>query len=267
VPPRTFFALAGAGFRRWSTYRQATVAAAFTNTVFGFLRMYVLYAVAAGVGGVVAGYDLAMLASYVWFGQGLIGVVMLFAWTDLADRVRTGEITADLLRPVDPVWSYLASDLGRAGHAALFRLMLPVAMGAMWFDLSTPDRWLSYPLFGLSVLLAVVISFGVRYLVNLTAFWLLDVRGAMTLWLFGSTLLSGLVVPIRFFPEWTQWLLWLGTPFPAVVQAPLDVYVEYSDLSGQLLVLADQAFWVVLALSLCRWVQHRAVLKLVIQGG
>ena len=37
-------ALARAGFRRYSTYRQATVAAAFTNTVFGFLRCYVLLA-------------------------------------------------------------------------------------------------------------------------------------------------------------------------------------------------------------------------------
>jgi ABC-2 type transport system permease protein len=256
-----------AGFRRWATYRQATVASAFTNSVFGFLRVYVLRAVAAGAGGTVAGYDPAILASYVWFGQGLIGVVMLFTWTDLADRVRTGEVTADLLRPVDPVWSYLAADLGRAGHAALFRLMVPVAVGAACFDLSTPDRWLSYPLFALSLLLAVLVSFGIRYLVNLTAFWLLDVRGAMTLWLFGSTLLSGLVVPIRFLPDWAQWLLWLGTPFPAIVQAPLDVYVEYADLTGQLLTLADQALWVALGLLLCRWVQHRALRKLVIQGG
>ncbi len=267
MPPRTFLALAKAGFRRWMTYRQATVASAFTNTVFGFLRVYVLLAVAAGAGGVVAGYDPAMLITYVWFGQGLLGVVMLFTWTDLADRVRTGEVAADLLRPVDPVWSYLAADLGRAGHAVAFRLTLPVAVGALFFDLYLPGRWSSYPLFAVSVALAVVISFAIRYLVNLTAFWLLDVRGAVTLWLFGSTLLSGLVFPIRFLPDWAQWLLWLGTPFPAMLQGPLDMWVERDALIGQLLVLADQALWVVLGLTLCRWVQHHAVRKLVIQGG
>ncbi|HEX6077940.1 MAG TPA: ABC-2 family transporter protein [Micromonosporaceae bacterium] len=267
MSPRTFVALVAAGFRRWSAYRQATAASAFTNTVFGFLKVYVLFAVATGAGGAVAGYDPAMLASYVWFGQGLIGVVMLFTWTDLADRVRTGEVTADLLRPVDPMWSYLAADLGRAGHAVLFRLMLPVAVGAVFFDLYAPHRWLSYPLFAASVLLAVVVSFAFRYLVNLTAFWLLDVRGAIALWLVGSTLLSGLAFPIWFLPDWAQWLLWLGTPFPAMVQGPLDVYIEYADLPGQLLVLADQALWVGLGLVLCRWVQHRAVRKLVIQGG
>ena len=46
----TFGALAWSGFRRYATYRQATVAGAFTNTVFGFLRCYVLLAVAARCG-------------------------------------------------------------------------------------------------------------------------------------------------------------------------------------------------------------------------
>jgi ABC-2 type transport system permease protein len=45
----TYRALVGAGFRRYATYRQATVAGAVTNTVFGFLRCYVLLAVAAGL--------------------------------------------------------------------------------------------------------------------------------------------------------------------------------------------------------------------------
>jgi len=32
---RVYAALASAGFRRYATYRQATVAAAFTNSIFG----------------------------------------------------------------------------------------------------------------------------------------------------------------------------------------------------------------------------------------
>jgi ABC-2 type transport system permease protein len=52
-----------------------------------------------------------------------------------------------------------------------------------------------------------------------------------------------------------------------MLQAPLDMWVERDPLGGQLLVLADQALWVVLGLTLCRWVQHHAVRKLVIQGG
>jgi ABC-2 type transport system permease protein len=267
VAPATFLALTRAGFRRWSAYRQATVAAAFTNTIFGFLRTYVLLAAAAGAGGIAAGYDAPMLVSYVWLGQGMIGVVGIWGDFELADRVRTGEVTADLLRPVDPVTAYLAADLGRAGHGMLIRFVAPVLVAALVFDMFAPRHLASYPLFAASVLAAVVVCFGFRYLTNLAAFWLLDLRGVRNAWLLGSTVLSGLVFPIRFLPDWAQLLLWLGTPFPAMLQAPLDVFVEYGGLDGQLLALADQVVWAVAGLALCRLVQHRAVRRLVIQGG
>jgi hypothetical protein len=46
--------LAAAEFRRYATYRQTMIAAMFTNSVFGFLRCFVLLAVSGGVAGGVA---------------------------------------------------------------------------------------------------------------------------------------------------------------------------------------------------------------------
>ena len=74
--PRAYLALAVAGFRRYATYRQATVAAAVTNSVFGFLRCAILFAVVDAGARVVAGYDASRLATFVWAGQGIIGVVL-----------------------------------------------------------------------------------------------------------------------------------------------------------------------------------------------
>jgi ABC-2 type transport system permease protein len=64
---RTYAALASAGSRRYATYRQATVAAIFTNTVFGFLRCSVLLAVIPAAD-TVAGYDRHRMATFVWVG-------------------------------------------------------------------------------------------------------------------------------------------------------------------------------------------------------
>lgn len=62
-----FLALAGSGFRRYATYRQATLASIATNSVFGFLRCFVLLAALAGAGtGAVRDYDAAQLATYCW---------------------------------------------------------------------------------------------------------------------------------------------------------------------------------------------------------
>jgi ABC-2 type transport system permease protein len=243
------------------------VAGIFTNTTFGFLNCYVLLAVARGNGGTAAGYDRAQLATFVWITQGLLATVGLWGDTQLADRVRTGEVVADLLRPVHPVVGYLGNDLGRAGFAVLTRCSLPLLVGALAFHLYLPRRPGTYPLFALAVLLAVLVSFACRYLVNATAFWLLDARGPQRAWNLAATLLGGLYFPLHFLPGWLVTALWLGTPFPSLIQAPVDIGVERLSVPAQAGAVAVQAGWVVVLLWLCRVVQRAAERRLVVQGG
>jgi ABC-2 type transport system permease protein len=267
---QTFLALAGAGFRRYATYRQATVAAAFTNSVFGFLKAYLLLATVAGAvaaGATAAGYDAPQIVLYAWLGQAMIGTVGLWGWTDLGDRIRTGDVVADLLRPMHPVVSYLAIDIGRAAHAMLIRFVVPLAMGAIFFDMYVPRRPATYPLFAVSLALGVVICFGGRYLVNAAGFWLLDVRGVNLLWMLGTNTLAGLAFPLHFLPTWLTVAIWVATPMPSILQAPLDVAVERGPLPAQLGLIAGQAAWAVVILGLCWYVQRRAERRLVIQGG
>ncbi len=263
--PRAVVALATAGFRRYSTYRQATLASTFTNCVFGFLRCFVLLAAAAA--GSAGGYDTRQLSLYCWASQGLIGVVLLWGWTELSDRIRTGDVVADLLRPIHPVVSYLAVDLGRAAYATLVRFVVPLLVGAAFFHLYRPVRLLTYPLFVGSVVLALLVSFGFRYLVNAAGFWLLDTRGLITITTFGVSLLAGLTFPLHFLPTWLTWLVWIGTPFPALIQAPMDVLVERGTVGYTLAVVAGQLAWAVVLLFACRLVQGRAERRLVLQGG
>lgn len=264
----TFGALMRSGFLRHATYLQATVAGAFTNVVFGFLRCYVLLAVAAtATGGRAAGYDAAQLATFVWVSQGLLAVVALWGWNELAERIRTGDVAADLLRPVHPVIGYLAPDLGRAGYAMVTRFVPPVAVGAVIFDLYVPARWFTVPLFALSVLLAVVACFACRFLVNAVAYWLHDARGPIVLWTLGSGVLAGMYFPLRFLPDWLAVTLWVATPFPGLIQTPLDVIVERDPPPLQVGLVALQALWVLALLAACAAVQRRAERRLVAQGG
>jgi ABC-2 type transport system permease protein len=261
-----YLAFARAGFWRYATYRQAMIAAIVTNSIFGFLRSAVLLAV-AGTAGVVAGYDEARLGTFVWAGQGLIGVVLLWAPTELADRIRTGDVVADLLRPVDPVWRELAADLGRAGLAVFTRFVGPVVVGALAFDLHAPERLATYPLFACSVVLATVVCFGCRYLVNVAAYWLLDARGPLMAWTITSGVLGGLYFPVWFLPDAAALALVVATPFPSIIQLPLDVLVERGAPAEQAARLAVQAGWAVAMLGLCQLVQRRGERRLVIQGG
>jgi len=263
----TFGALVWSGFRRYATYRQATLAGSFTNIVFGFLRCYVLLAVAAGTSGLAGGYRPEQLATFVWVGQGILSVVGIWGWTELSDRIRSGDIAADLLRPVPPVTAYLAADLGRALHGMLTRFIGPVAVGVFFFTLATPVRLQTIPLFLLSVVLAVIGSFGCRFLVNATAYWLHDARGPLILWTLGVGVLAGLYFPLRLLPDGLTAALWVLTPFPGLLQTPLDVVVERDSPPVQAGLVALQAVWACVLLLLARHVQRRAERKLVVQGG
>jgi ABC-2 type transport system permease protein len=262
-----YLALVRAGFRRFSTYRQATAAGAFTNVVFGFLRGYALLAAAVGAGGVAAGYDAPRLLTFVWVGQGMIATINLWGPPEHAERIRSGEVVADLLRPVDVVWQLLAVDLGRVGFALVTRFAAPVVVGLLAFDLYLPHRPETYPLFVVSLLLAMLTCFGLRHVVFCSVYWLLDVRGPVMAWVLVSSVLSGMYFPLWFLPDPLPALLVYGTPFPALVQTPLDILVERGSSGAAGWALARQAGWTVAALVLARAVQRVAQRRLVIQGG
>ncbi|WP_265590349.1 ABC-2 family transporter protein [Saccharothrix syringae] len=100
-------------------------------------------------------------------------------------------------------------------------------------------------------------------MLNATAFWLLDNRGLLQLYTLSTWLLCGLAVPLAFFPDWARTALWF-TPFPAVLQAPIDVFLERGP---QWITLAHQAFWAVAVLALGHLVLRLAVRRVVVQGG
>lgn len=263
---RRYSELAAAEFRRYSTYRLAVLAGVVTQGVFGFIRVSVLFAALAAAGGTLMGYDKLQASTYVWLGQALLAPLALFAWTEIADRVRTGEIAVDIARPVDLQLGWWARDLGRASFQLLSRGLPPLLIGALTVGLALPASWTAYPLGVVSVLLALSISFTLRYLLNLIAFWSVDIRGFIGLYFVVVAPLCGLVVPVHLFPDWLRTIAY-ATPFPSMLQVPVDV------LSGRVLGLAAieqvimQLGWLVAVVVLARIVTWRGARRLVVQGG
>jgi ABC-2 type transport system permease protein len=180
--------------------------------------------------------------------------------------VRTGDIAVDLGRPVHPVAAWLAEDLGRAGQACLVRFVVPLAVGGAIFGLRVPEHAATVPLFAVSAVLAVVVSFGARLLANLVAFWLVDVRGVLTVYMVASNVLCGLIVPVAFFPGWLRVLAY-ATPFPWILQGPVDIAVERVSGVDALAVLGFQAGWAVALLVAGSVMLRRGTRRLVVQGG
>ncbi|MFF3763117.1 ABC transporter permease [Streptomyces sp. NPDC001922] len=265
---RLYAAVAVSGFRRFATYRVATAAGVFTNTVFGFIMAYTYIALwdeRPGLGG----YDLPEALTFVWLGQALLmtSAMMGGGFSDeLVERIRTGDVAIDLYRPADLQLWWLAADLGRAAFHLLGRGILPMVLGWLAFELVLPVRPEVWALFLLSVTLGVVVSFAIRYLVVLTAFWLLDGNGVSQMANLVTVFFSGMLLPLPLFPGWLGELARV-LPFSALLQVPSDVFlgrVVGWDLAGALLF---QVAWAVALLGAGRALQSVATRKVVVQGG
>ncbi|GAA2241393.1 ABC-2 family transporter protein [Kitasatospora cystarginea] len=265
---RLYLAIAKGAFRRYSTYRAATVAGAVTNTVFGFILAYTFLALWQARPGL-GGYDTAQAVSYIWISQSLLVTVAVWGGgfqDEVQERFRSGDIAVDLYRPVDFQGWWLATDLGRAAFHLFARGVLPTLAGSLAFDLALPADPLVWAVFLLAVLLAVVVSFGLRFLVSITGFWLHDSEGIRAVMLVVAMFFSGMLLPIGLFPGRLGELAH-GLPWAALIQIPTDILLERRTGTAQLTGLGFQLLWAVLLLAAGRGAQLLATRKVVVQGG
>lgn len=264
--PRLMLEIARRSFRRATTYRMATAAGVFVNTVFGYLRASVLVFVAATGGGTIRGLSGADLATFAFVSQGMIMVVGAFSDAELSDRIRSGDIVVDLYRPADLQLWWLATWVGRSSFQALARGLPPVALGAIAFELRWPDPWWHWLAFLVSVVLATVVGFAIRFCSAIVTFWLLDSRGIDQTVTLAVVFFAGMLLPISLFPAPIEALA-RALPFASMVQLPLEIYLGLHSPTSIATTLLQQGAWAIAILAIGRWMMAAATKRLVIQGG
>jgi ABC-2 type transport system permease protein len=262
---RLFWELVKLSFRLQLTYRTSNLAGLATNFFFGLLRAAVLIALYE-TRPQIAGMTLRSAITFTGLSQATIACLSFFGWWDVMRSVYSGDVAADLLKPMSYHLHWLARDLGRALASLLVRGVTIMVAYAVIFDITAPQTVWQWALVAVALTLSLLVSFAWRFLVNLAAFWIPNASGigrfAFTL----SWFLSGFLMPLRFFPEWFVRLAkW--TPFPSMVNTVIEVYL--GTLTGPAIVQAlwAQAVWIVLLLGAGQLVLRAGVRHLVIQGG
>jgi ABC-2 type transport system permease protein len=263
---RLYWEVARRALQRQLAYATANLAGLVTNVFFGYLRAAVLLAFYGGGQSSIAGYDASAAVSYAWITQAMIMVVALWGWWEVEETIRTGDVVSDLSKPFSYVGFWLARDAGRAVYFVVFRCAPILLAGQVLFGLRWPPTPLAWLAFLLSLAMAVVVSFGWRFLLNVSAFWTTDARGVGWLALAASLFLGGFAIPLRFFPDWLQPIV-LALPFAAMTQVPSDLFVGRLSGSVALVGLAQQAVWVVVMLALAHALTGLATRRVVTQGG
>lgn len=262
---RPYLALARMAVQRAFAYRAAAFAGLATNFFFGLLRAAVMIALFTARPSE-SGLTVQDAITYSGLTQAVIGFLSLFGWYEIVYSINSGQVGADLLKPISFFGFWISQDAGRALVNLLLRGMPIMVFFAFFFHLTTPTSLLQWSLVALSLSLAWLVSFSFRYLINLAAFWSPNAIGFCRFNFALSWLFSGFYMPLRFFPEWFIQVCYL-TPFPQMITAPVEIYLGLHRGSDIGPVLLNQAFWSAVLILAGALVFKIGVKRLVIQGG
>lgn len=263
---RLYLELAQRSFQQTLAYRGAALAGIFTNGIFGVMIASVflaLYHSRASGGEPVQGWTRDQTITLVWINQSMLMTVYLWGWWEVTRNIQSGAIVTELLKPYDYFTYWLSRDLGRALAHFLIRGIPTFLIGVIAFDLLAPESWARGVAFLMSVVMAVIVSFCLRFMANLAGFWVLDYRGIAAMFAAVMNVLSGMLAPLAFLPEPVR-LVANALPFRAVIMMPNEVYL------GQVPIwqgLGFQALWIGILIASARRLMASGERRLVVQGG
>jgi ABC-2 type transport system permease protein len=181
------------------------------------------------------------------------------------ERIREGEMSGALLRPIHPIHQDLAFFAG--WKVVVIVLWLPIA-GALSiaFRPELSPSILQCIVFFVAIWGAYLIRSLVLWALGLITFWTTRVSAIYEAYFIAELLLSGRLVPMRILPGWAQGVAW-AFPFQWTFAFPITALTGPID-DGELLIgLGAQLAWIAAGALLVRVVWRRAVRQYAAVGG
>ena len=256
-------------FKTGLQYRAAALAGMSTQVFFGFVYVSIYIAFYESGSGNLP-MKLSELISYVWLGQSLFALVYLwYKDKEIKNLIKSGNIAYELCRPQDLYLMWFCKILGERLSNTFLRF-LPVVLFAL--ILPSPynlDLTITLPrliLFIIAMILATILMTVLTLFYHVICLFTLDDRGVVNIFMVISDLLSGLVIPIPFFPSYLQNISNI-LPFRYITDFPFRLYVGNITINEGFIGIVVQIIWIVILIILGRLITKKALNKAVIQGG
>jgi ABC-2 type transport system permease protein len=192
-------------------------------------------------GGSVDGVGVGAFAAYyiVWTFVRMMNVVFTpFGWEW---RVREGQFSGWLVKPIHPVHYDLASFAGQKVPWLILYLPIAIALSLVFHPAIHPSV-LGVVVFFVAIWGAYVIRSMNAFALGMVTFWTTRVGAIFQVWFLAELLLSGRLLPLQLMPHWAQTLsAWL--PFKWTFYYPIETLVGHYSTTSLLTGLAMQALW------------------------
>jgi ABC-2 type transport system permease protein len=217
-------------------------------------------------GATLAGYSLRQMLTYISVGW----IIRSFYWNtidqEIAYEVIEGKIAMELIKPVSVQWMWIARAVGESAFRLLMLTAPTAVVIALIFPVGGPASAAHFALFGVAVAGSFLLMAAINFMIGTCAIPLKSILALIRAKFWLIELLSGLLVPLRFFPARVQTISrWL--PFEHIAYTPLQIYLGKLTLAQSGLALGREALWVALLLWLGHLWWNRATQKITIHGG
>jgi len=227
---------------------------------------YFIWSAVFRSGGAIAGYDLGQMLTYVAVGW----ILRSFYWNtvdqEMSYEVLEGKIVNELIRPLSVQGMWLA----RAAGESTFRLMLLTAPTAvlvvLLFPVRGPSSAAHLALFCAAALGSFVLVGAINFLIGTCAIHLTSILALIRAKFWMMELLSGVLIPISFFPDWARApLAWM--PFEHIAYTPLQIYLGKLTTGQAARMLVVQWAWAAALIWLGALWWRSSIRRITIHGG
>ena len=181
-------------------------------------------------------------------------------------EVRQGTLAMRLLRPISPLWSYAADNLGTFPLRLLLVIPLVVFTVLSLGTSAVPGSAWGWACFLLAVLGGWLVTFLANVLIGSLSLFLESSNRLMDVWFAFFLVCSGYMYPMELFSPGVRAVLdWL--PFRYQIGLPVELMINQHGLGEALGLLGRQWLWVaaLLCLSLFSW--RRGLKRFAAYGG
>ena len=256
-------------FKTGLQYRSAALAGMATQVFFGIVYV-AIYVAFYESGADNLPMELSELVSYVWLGQSFFSLIYLwYKDKEIIKLIKTGNIAYELCRPQDLYFMWASKIAGeRLSNVAL--RFIPVILIAV--ILPSPfnlDLSITLPrllLFLIIMILSIILMTVLILLYHVICLFTLDEKGVVNIFMIISDVLSGLVIPVPFFPDYLKNISNI-LPFRYITDFPFRFYVGNIGYNEGIIGIIIQIIWILILVILGRFITSRALKKAVIQGG
>jgi ABC-2 type transport system permease protein len=193
-------------------------------------------------GGQVGGFTPGQFAAYYIVWTLVRNMNIIFTPYGWEERIRTGELSGMLLRPLHPIHNDLAYFAG--WKFVVIVLWLPIAgVLALLFSPELNPRPIDVVVFAVAIWGAYLIRSVNYWILGMVTFWTTRVGPIFELVFTAELLLSGRLVPLSLMPEWAQQLADV-LPFKWTFGFPIEALVAGLPEAELLGGLGMQALWI-----------------------